>query len=306
MTTGLLLALASVLTLVLFLAHLAREVRVETMLRKVHAEAGDTLRRVLPPRSPDPDDTRFPSPPPDALLLPAPCSGFVVRLDEQGLLSAAVDADAVLRVDSSPGSQLVAGTPVGAAWPQTTGSFSPETSSRLTRQVAEAIHTRFERTAAHDIAYGVRQITDVVNRALSPGINDPTTAVHALNHSSALLCELAQRRLGPHLLRDDQGRARVLLNQPDLDDLLELALVQPRRYGAGDPMVLAQFFVMLRDLAWHAAEDQRPMIAHQLARLRAVADEQDFDAVERARFAELAGQAEHALAGRWAPAKPPR
>ncbi|MER6008930.1 DUF2254 family protein [Nonomuraea angiospora] len=49
-TTGFALALASVLALALFLAHLARAIRVETMLRKVHAEANDTLRRVLPPR----------------------------------------------------------------------------------------------------------------------------------------------------------------------------------------------------------------------------------------------------------------
>lgn len=54
-------------------------------------------------------------------------------------------------------------------------------------------------------------------RALSPGINDPTTAVHALGHSAALLCELAASDFGPRLLRDDQETVRVVLRRPSLE-----------------------------------------------------------------------------------------
>ncbi|MER6008931.1 DUF2254 family protein [Nonomuraea angiospora] len=251
------------------------------------------------------DDVALPTPPAEALPLPACTSGFMIRADEALLLSAAVEADAVLMIDCCPGSLLVAGTPVGAAWPRAADSFDSRTREQLTRQVTKAIRTRFERTAAQDVSYGVRQITDVAIKALSPGINDPTTAVHALGHSAALLCELAGRRLGPRLLHDEQGRGRVVLHQPDLGDLLEMALAQPRRYGAADPAVLARLFALLRDLAWCAAPDQRPAIIGQLARLRATAAEKDFDAAELAPLAALAEQVEHALAGRWIPAARP-
>ncbi len=86
-------------------------------------------------------------------------------------------------------------------------------------------------------------------RALSPGINDPTTAVHALGHSAALLCELAASDFGPRLLRDDQETVRVVLRRPSLADLVELAVAQPRRYGAADAVVLGRLADLLRELA---------------------------------------------------------
>ncbi len=64
-----------------------------------------------------------------------------------------------------------------------------------------ALSTGFERAAVQDIGYGLRQLTDVANKALSPGINDPTTAVYALGHCSALLCELAGKDLGTAVSR---------------------------------------------------------------------------------------------------------
>lgn len=85
---------------------------------------------------------------------------------------------------------------------------------RLQDQVAHAVRVGYERTAAQDVGYGLRQLTDVANKALSPGINDPTTAVHALAHISALLCELGDRDLSPVVLRDQNGRVRGVLQRP--------------------------------------------------------------------------------------------
>jgi len=302
-TVAFALALASVLGLVLFLAHLAREIRVETMLRNVHEEASETLQRVLPERdSTAASDTALPVPPGNAVPLLAGSSGFLTRVDEQALLAAAVDADAVVVLDRVPGSSLIAGTPVGAGWPRGAGSFDSDTRSRLGERVAKAVCTDFERTATRDVGYGLRQLTDVAIKALSPGINDPTTAVHALSHSSALLCELAGRDLGPRLLRDEQGEHRVVLRSPSFTELLELAVTQPRRYGAGDPLVLARLSSLLRELAWCVElPDQRREVADQLVQLRDTIAEQDFDAREQAQLAGLAEQVQHALDGHWTP-----
>jgi len=234
------------------------------------------------------------------MLLPASSSGFLVRVDEAALLESAVAADAVLLFDRLPGAFLVAGTPVGAAWPRETADFDAETRSRLCQQAAAAVFTGVERTQVQDVAFGLRQLTDVANKALSPGINDPTTAVHALGHSAALLCELAGRDLGPRLLDDEQGRLRVVIARPGLDDLLELALTQPRRYGAADPAVLARLTELLRELAWVVrSPEERRAIGAQLARLRTTTAAQDFGSGERAHLATLAEHVEDALGGCW-------
>ncbi|TIC81336.1 DUF2254 domain-containing protein [Nocardioides sp. GY 10113] len=282
------LALTSVLALVLFLAHLVRELRVETMLAEVHRDASATLRAVLPERDPD----AAPLPPFAAPLgevrpLLVRDGGFLTRVDRGGLLKVAVEEDAQVALDVHPGSFLVVGTPLGRVWPARGGTFDDEDAARIADRVAGCLHTGPERTAAQDVAYGLRQLADVANKALSPGINDPTTAVHALGHVSALLCELTDRELGPAVLRDDQDRARVALLQPDLAGYVELGIEQPRRYGASDPQLLEAIGQVLLSLSHRAAPEDRPVVHDQLRRLRATAAAQDFDPEERHRLDEL-------------------
>lgn len=307
-TVALVLTLASLLALVLFLSHLAREIRVETMMTSVHSDADRTLHRLLPEKreahTGDPaagnPPVAPPEPPANALTLTAGASGFLTQVDEAALLNLAVETDAVVVVDRHPGSSLIAGTPMGAAWPRSGQPFSPGTRTRLAEEVFGAVRTGTERTDLQDVGFGLRQLTDIAAKALSPGINDPTTAVHALSHSSALLCELVGRDLGPRLLRDDHQQVRVVLRRPDLSDLLGLAVDQPLRYGAAEPAVLARIAMLLRELAWCSFPEHNPPITAALARLRSTIAAGDLDATERHRLAGLTESVGEALAGRWA------
>ena len=140
----------------------------------------------------------------------------------------------------------------------------------------------------------------MANKALSPGINDPTSAVYALSHASALLCELAEMDLATRVLCDGSAQQRVMLARPDFGDLLEVAISQPRRYGAADPFVLARLFELLAEVAWCAREpDQREAVSDQLLRLEATVARQDFDADERLRLARLAARVRSADRRRW-------
>lgn len=302
-TVAFLLTLASVVALVLFLAHLATEIRVETMLRNVHDDASDTLRRVLGSTAAPDDGEGLPVRPTGPTWpVSARSSGFLVRVDEQAVLRAAEQADAVVTVDISPGSWLVAGTPAGTAWLCAGSADQAPDGGGLADQVAGALSTGPERTSEQDIGFGLRQLTDVTAKALSPGINDPTTAVHALGHTAALLCELTAYDLGRRrLLRDEQGLVRVVLRRPSFAEMLELAVTQPRRYGAADPVVVARLLALLQEVGWSARQpEQRAAVRGQLARLRATTVDQDFDDAERSQLAVLGEQVEHALDGRWA------
>ena len=301
-TAAFALAMASVAGLVLFLAHLAREIRVETMLRTVYRDARATVRSQLSELGGDGSAAPpSPVPPADAVALTAGCSGFLVRVDEDDLLAAAVDAGAVLVIDRSPGSFLVPGTPVGASWGHS-AAIDAERRAELERRAAAALHAGNERTQVQDVAFGLRQLTDVAAKALSPGVNDPTTATYALGHASALLCELTGRDLGPRLLTDERGTVRVVLRRPAFAELLDLAVAQPRRYGAADPSVLARLAALLEEVAWCArTPEQREAVGDQLARLRTTTDDQDFDPAERAGLRRGADRVEHALARHWMP-----
>ncbi len=240
-TVAFALGIVSVLGLVLFLAHLARQIRVETMLRDVHDDASATLAsatssledaRPLPP---------LPTPPASALDITAPSSGFLTSIDQAEMRSAAIQADAYLIIDCHPGSSIIEGVPIGAAW-SASERLDDDEFDRLQDAVRKSIKVGYERTAAQDVGYGLRQLTDVANKALSPGINDPTTAIHALGHISAILCQLAGRDLRCVVLRDDDDLVRVVLRRPSFAEVLDTAITQPRRYGSSDPQVMQRLF----------------------------------------------------------------
>ncbi len=304
-TIAYLLALTSVLGLVLFLGHLVRQVRIETMFEQVRTDIEDTTHRMLEPLDKQPDNDVGPTPPTDATLITARSSGFLTEVGEEALLSAATEADVVIWVDCPVGSHLVAGTPVAFCWPAdpAAGVLDRQRSAGVAKQVAQALITGTERTAAQDIGYGLRQLTDVIVRALSPGINDPTTAVHGLNACTAILCELARYRLGRHTLRSEDGVARVVLARPDLGDLLDLVCDQPQLYGATDPALLAGLLRMLRELAWVVTlPEHRRAIAERLQRLERTVADQHLDLADQDRLHRSAHHVRQALEGRWPPA----
>lgn len=252
-----LLTVASVVALVLFLTHLTAQIRVETMLHNVRRDASSTMRAVLPERERgdvDPQPTL--RPPVDAVQVLAVDHGFLTWIEHGDLVAIAVDEGALISLGVHPGAFVVKGTPLGSAWPASGGHFDSEATSRLADRVATCVHTGPERTASQDVGYGLRQLTDVANKALSPGINDPTTAIHALGHISAFLCDLTDRDLGTQALRDDDDRVRVLLHRPDLAAYLDLGISQPRRYGVTDPQVMERIFKVLLDLSHRVSPDQ--------------------------------------------------
>lgn len=171
------LAIACVVMLVAFLAHLTRQVRVETMLAMAHRESSRTIEAVLPER----DVTReeeidaLLEPHPDQRPILAEQEGFLTWVEQADLVDLARDAQAVVVVTAEPGSFVVRGVPVGHLRPAAAraddpdGSLDDERTEDLCRRVADQIHTGRERTGTQDIAFGLRQLTDVANKALSPG-----------------------------------------------------------------------------------------------------------------------------------------
>ncbi len=301
-TLASLLTFASVVVLVFFLAHLAAQLRVETILRDVHRETARTIELVAETALDGVD--RAPERPDSAHTVAARRSGFLTGIDRHALLETAATYDIVILERRAIGSSVIAGTPLADWWPRAGGgpagegrADAPERDpSEIADAVTDAHSTGYERTAAQDVGFGLRQLTDIAVRALSPGVNDPTTAVHALSHTSALLCRIASLDPEPEALTDDDGVARVVQGSHDFADLLEVAVQQPRRYGASDPVVAARLFQLLHDVALHTGPGaDGEAVRAQADRLAASVDAEDYDAVEREGFARARRAIDEAL-----------
>lgn len=300
-TLSLVLAVASVMGLVVFLAHLAAQIRVESMLRDVHEQTDATIELVYGESEEGAVDA--PKPPPvhrgsgDSCVLFAPSSGFLRPPPSDRLLAMAVELDVVVVIERCTGDHVVAGTPIGVVW-RPGGRLQHDEEQRAQHGVDDLVSTGFERSAGGDVTYGLRQLTDVVNKALSPGINDPTTAVHALGHVSAVLCRLAGQALGPVTLCGPDGSPRLVLHRHDLRAIMSLTLTQPRRYGAADPQVMLRLVDLLHELAWHVRRGDEAVVSAELGRLRSAISNADFDAVSAADLEVATERVESALARR--------
>jgi uncharacterized membrane protein len=121
---------------------------------------------------------------------------------------------------------------------------------------------------------------DIANKALSPAINDPTTAVLALDQIHHLLLEIGKRRLDAGQTRDAQGELRLCYRTPDWIDFVGLAVTEIRQFGAGSMQVARRLQAMTEHLLQVLPEARKPALRGELALLhgaiqRVFPDEQD-------------------------------
>jgi uncharacterized membrane protein len=121
-------------------------------------------------------------------------------------------------------------------------------SSASAEELFEHIALERERTLEQDPAFAFRVIVDIACKALSPAINDPTTAVLALDQIHILLREVGRRRLDTGMVHDSSGNLRLVYRTPDWEDFVVLAVTEIRQFGANSTQVTRRMRAMLEDL----------------------------------------------------------
>jgi uncharacterized membrane protein len=259
------LALASVGVLIYFIHHLAHSIQIDAIMSQIQRETCEVVDDVYPHAASDLEpEERCPDPPAQAVVLPATTSGYLQAIQPAPLVEAATGHDLVVRLAKRVGDPVAAGTPIAWAWPRSPDR-SPPTPELLAEAVGYAVQVGFERTMVQDVLFGLRRLVDIANRALSPAVNDPYTAIQAVHHLSVLLCVLARRRLGDQLCRDQQGTLRVAVPLPDFDEYLRRSTAQIRRFGAAEPPLTRSLIELLRNVGTSTtSQERRAACAHHL------------------------------------------
>ncbi len=143
------------------------------------------------------------------------------------------------------------------------GGEKPLSERRLRRFVLHGT----ERTFEQDPKYAIRLLVDVAIKALSPAINDPTTAVQALDQIEDLLMRLGRRSLESGRVRDANGRVRLVFPVPSWDDFLVLAFDEIRFYGASSIQVMRRMRALLQEVMEHVQPERRAALEKYLQRV---------------------------------------
>ncbi len=222
-----LLGVTAILGLIAFINHSAHTMDVSEILERVSTETLAHIRREWPLHAPP-----MPAAPPDerpAHVVRFDRTGWVQQIDAVAILGCATPGG-VIGVAARPGRYAVVGAPICTIVPP------PEDPRATERRIFGAVVIGASRTMQQDAPYGLRQLVDVALKALSPGVNDPTTAQDAIFHIAAVLAELLRRNPPPAVRADDDGR-RVILEQYTHHDVVALAFDEMRVVASGQPAV---------------------------------------------------------------------
>ncbi len=174
--------------------------------------------------------------------------GVITTLDLEGMRGLAAELEGIVELRLQVGDFVPTGAPTLAIY----GS-DREVSAE---EVGDLIATGRERTFNQDPAFGLRQLADIAARALSPGINDPTTAVQALDQIHDALLRLGDRELYSGVLRGPEGDVQVLVPVHSWEDYLRLGIDETRIYGERSMQVSRRLRSLLGDLRTRLVEEQ--------------------------------------------------
>lgn len=224
--------------------YLAKELRPVRMLARTADTGRAVIEHVYPillSQADEPsNDRRSPFTDPGETISHVGRSGVLLAIDLRGLAALARRAARVIEVIPQVGDFVPRGEPMFRVHPSAGGIPI----SRL----ASAVLVGNERTHEQDPAFAFRILVDVAAKALSPAINDPTTAVLAIDQIHHLLRQVGRRRLDAGESRDADGTLRVIYRTPDWDDFVLLAVTEIRQYGSGSIQVARRMRAMLENL----------------------------------------------------------
>jgi uncharacterized membrane protein len=249
-------------SMIMFLRLISRTtqgLRVAAVLRDLGRDGAEVIDRVYPHEASDHDG---PDTSPQETSEPAEVieydhePGVLQSIDAKGIIEIARESDTVIELLPPIGDLIAPEVPLfrvhGAA-----GRVS-------TRKLRESVAVGDERTIKQDPAFVFRLLADISAKALSPGVNDPTTSVQALDQIELLLRQLSKKRLAGEV-RDVDGEVRLRYRAPTWGDFVSIAVDETRIFGEGSVQVTRRLRALLEDLLEAVPPQRRGPIEEQLA-----------------------------------------
>lgn len=263
---ALLLALTSLGMLIYFFHHSAASIQADNVIAEVSLELHHAIDRLYPEclGQGDPGGDRSM----DRRDLPADFEqascpvlsrqgGYIQAIDVDRLLSLAVESDLIIQVSRRPGKFIIAGGELARVWPRSRAS------DKLAESVQEAFYLGSQRTLTQDVEFAIDQLVEIAVRALSPGVNDPFTAIASVDRLGEALCTLAGRKMPSPFRYDDAGRLRAVTDVSTIPGIVDSAFHQIRQASRGNAAVT---FRLLETIAEVAGRTRHPSFLAALLR----------------------------------------
>lgn len=254
-----LLAFVAIGFFVFFIHHISASIQAANIIDSITRETLGVIARLFP--TADDGQERLapaPEPPPAWAPLPAQKTGYIQGMDSQALLKLAQQHGLTVRLEKAIGDFVIEGAALASI------AAAAPIEQALIGKLCAAWSIDRQRTLHQDVAFGIRQIVDVALKALSPGINDTTTAINCVDFLGAILASLASRRI---VACSAENERLVIACGPTFASLLTEACEQIRQNAAGNTAVLVRMLHSLGTVSERTATPARRNALRQQAEL---------------------------------------
>lgn len=253
-TVGLALSLFSLGVFIYFIHHSAESIQAENVIAGVSRELHRAIDRLYPeslgqdqpdsePQLPKADlPENFDR---DSMSVPSLVSDYLQAIDVEQLMNLAKEHDLVLSVKQRPGKFFFQGGSLVQAWP----------AEKIDEGVVKAIRATFyfgaRRTLSQDVEFAIDQLVEVAVRALSPGVNDPFTAINCVERLGAALCILSEKKIPSRYRYDDDSRLRIVTDKSTVKGIIDDTFNQIRQAARSDTAVTLRLLETIEAVGHH-------------------------------------------------------
>ena len=292
---GVILAIVAIGFLIYFIHHIAGSIQAASIAQAAAHETLRAINRLFPDELGEGAELL---PLPDAIettrrwrAVPSLKTGYLQHVESDRLLGYAKERGVLVRMERAIGEFVVEGTPIASV------AAEAEPADEEIRALDAAYVLGRQRTVEQDAAFGIQQIVDIALKALSPGVNDTTTAVICIDHLSEILARAATRRLeSPY--RSANGPVRVISRGPTIETLLSNAFDQVRRNAERNVAALLRVLDALASVATVTrSSGRRALLRRHVELLWEVADRTVEQSADRERLEERRNEVMGLLAG---------
>ncbi|MDQ6911835.1 MAG: DUF2254 domain-containing protein [Verrucomicrobiota bacterium] len=268
-TCGLILAVASVGFLIFFIHHVSTSILAENLIARVATELREGMDRLFPDSlGEDEDDAADENEPPEVAAwmkeeshrMNAPQSGFIQALDAEQLFNLASEEDLVVRLHHRPGNFVAEGSLLAEVWSK------GKAGKKITTALANAFCLGVQRTPTQDVEYSIDQLAEVTVRALSPGINDPFTAITCIEWLGSALVQAGKQKMPSRYQRDEGGKLRLITEATNFSGIASACFDQIREYGCSSVAVTLRLLDVIERVGGQVRAPARSEILAEHAR----------------------------------------
>jgi uncharacterized membrane protein len=253
--------LVSLIVFLYLIDHVGKSLRPSEVLQRAATSGRRIIEQVYPRRLAEwPDESPMPAEEPlgqPSRTIPSRRNGVLLAFDMGGVVQLARQAGCVIELVPQVGDFVAAEHPLFRIY----GDGSGPSAAALYQSVAFGQ----ERTLQQDPGFAFRIIVDIASKGLSPAINDPTTAVLAVDQIHRLLASVGSRNLSEGRARDASGAVRLIYRTPDWEDFVHLAVTEIRQFGRESIQVMRRLRAMLENLLLTLPERRRPLLRQELS-----------------------------------------